>query len=418
MPGVMPTVMPTVRPRAHRRTWWALIAAVALLHLLTLDGLVEDRLGWGQGDKPPPRIEVTFVRELAQAAPPAVVARAAPPPAARRPMPVVSAASAPGGALASPVDQVAATAAAAAPEATVASAPGQIDVAAAPDLAPPLPALAAVDAPAEPRAVAVSAAPSAAPAASTGASIADTAAPQVAVAAPAALAAASASASAPSASFDWPPSTRLRFKLEGHYRGPINGSAQVDWLRAGQRYQVHLETSLGPVLSRHITSEGELTAAGLAPQRFDGEQHVLFRPTKRWGQRFTPERITLADGSEVAAQPGAQDEASQFVQLTWLFTTRPDLLQVGRSVDVPLALNRRLDVWTYDVVGQETLYLPFGQVDTFHVKPRREAGAGVMTAEIWFAPTLQTLPVRILIRQDSESWINLTLEKPPLQAAR
>ena len=74
--------MPGVRPRAHRRTWWALIAAVALLHLLTLDGLVEDRLGWGQADKPPPRIEVTFVRELAQAAPPAVVARAAPPPAA------------------------------------------------------------------------------------------------------------------------------------------------------------------------------------------------------------------------------------------------------------------------------------------------------------------------------------------------
>ena len=114
----------------------------------------------------------------------------------------------------------------------------------------------------------------------------------------------------------------------------------------------------------------------------------------------------------------AQDEASQFVQLTWLFTTQPELLQVGKSVSLPLALNRRVDLWTYDVVGQPTLYLPFGPVNTFHVKPRREAGNGVMTAEVWFAPSLQTLPVRILVRQDADSWIDLTLDKPPLQAER
>ena len=383
--------------RAGQRSPAAILGLAVLVlaaHLLLAEGLVQQtQAGWGKADKPPPAIEVAFVRELQAAAPPARVMAAVPPVArlpalAARPKPAASQAARP--------EPKAVDAAPAQPAAPTEAAPLLPEPALAADSPPrPTPLLMQLPLPAQ---AAVEPAPAAAPASAS----VPTAAP--AVAGP--------------ASFDWPPSTRLRFKLEGHYRGPINGSAQVDWLRAGQRYQVHLETSLGPVLSRHITSEGELTAAGLAPQRFDGEQHVLFRPTKRWGQRFTPERITLADGSEVAAQPGAQDEASQFVQLTWLFTTRPDLLQVGRSVDVPLALNRRLDVWTYDVVGQETLYLPFGQVDTFHVKPRREAGAGVMTAEIWFAPTLQTLPVRILIRQDSESWINLTLEKPPLQAAR
>jgi hypothetical protein len=63
------------------------------------------------------------------------------------------------------------------------------------------------------------------------------------------------------------------------------------------------------------------------------------------------------------------------------------------------------------------LQLPFGQVATFHVKPRREARGADLSAEIWFAPTLQYLPVRILIRQQSDSWVDLTLERPPLQAA-
>ena len=128
--------------------------------------------------------------------------------------------------------------------------------------------------------------------------------------------------------------------------------------------------------------------------------------------------MQLASGVRQPAQRGAQDSASQFVQLTWLFTTQPGLLQVGRSIEIPLALNRRLDRWIYDVKAVQQLELPFGSVQTYYVKPRREARGGDMTAEIWFAPSLQYLPVRILIRQDESTFVDLKLEKAPLQAAR
>jgi hypothetical protein len=62
------------------------------------------------------------------------------------------------------------------------------------------------------------------------------------------------------------------------------------------------------------------------------------------------------------------------------------------------------------------LHFAFGDVDTFHVKPRREAQGGDMTAEMWLAPAYQTLPVRVLIRQNQESWVDMTLDKPPMQA--
>ena len=374
-------------PAGRRPGFWLLLGAVVGAHLLLTNDLLENRVGWGSGDKPPPRIDVAFVRELAAAAPPVA---APPPPVAAAPrLPAV--ASRPRAAASAP-----------APAASAPELPGE--------RAEPPAAAASVE-PVPPLAVAVAvAAPTPSPA-----PVPDL---PPAVAAPPAPVAAAAPATAASAQpFDWPPSTRLNYRLTGNYRGPVEGSAVVEWLRQGTRYQVHLETSVGPVLSRHITSEGELTDQGLAPRRFDGEQKVLFRAARRWSLRFGPERVVLSDGREVDTLPGAQDEASQFVQLTWLFTTRPDRLKVGQSVELPLAISRKLERWTYDIVAEERLPFPFGEVATFHVKPRREAQGGDLTPEIWVAPTLQYLPVRILIRDTKDNWIDLMLEKPPLQAA-
>ena len=62
--------------------------------------------------------------------------------------------------------------------------------------------------------------------------------------------------------------------------------------------------------------------------------------------------------------------------------------------------------------------LPFGEVETFHVRPRREVTKGSdMVAQMWFAPSLQYLPVRIRIRQDAETSVDLLLERLPQQAA-
>ena len=385
-------VLPARVGRQHLRLG-LLVAVVLGLHLQLADQLLVQRLGWGAGNQPPPPIDVAFVRELLAAAPPAAVAPAPPPPVPAR-LPAVA-------------TRAKAAASAATPEPGPEPLTGAANEAISPaaSASEPAPLLATEPAPALP-AVAMPRVSASAPGAA--ASL-----PQAAASAAAVPALAAASA----AYFDWPPSTRMTYQLSGYYRGPVDGSAQVEWRREGTRYQVRMSTAIGPVLSRSITSDGELTEAGLVPRRFDGEQKVLFRAARRWSLRFGPERITLADGREIPTLPGVQDEASQFVQLSWLFTARPELLQVGQSVELPLAISRSLDRWVYDVVGEEVLQLPFGALATFHVKPRRAALAGDLSAEIWFAPSLQYLPVRILIRQNADSWVDLTLDKPPMQAA-
>ena len=52
------------------------------------------------------------------------------------------------------------------------------------------------------------------------------------------------------------------------------------------------------------------------------------------------------------------------------------------------------------------------------MQPRAElVRPGELAVEAWFAPTLQYLPVRISIRQDAETFIDLLIERLPQQAA-
>lgn len=396
-------------PLLRRGSGWIILLGVSLLHVLAADKLLSDRFGWGENDRSITRIEVAFVRELMQAKPPEappVVARAP----AQRALPAVAERPA----------EPASAPAAAAPEPAEPPRPPEPEPA-PPPADPPLVAVRPIEPAPPPAALAEEPSVPGTPTSDVQAMVISPPgmAPPLPVPGerPASAAAAepvNASAT-PSPAFEWPPSTQLSYVLQGYYRGPVEGSALVEWVRSGQRYQVRMETSAGPLMRRSAVSDGELTARGLQPRRFDGEQRVGFR-SRRWAQQFGPERITLADGSELVSMPGVQDEASQFVQLTWLFTTQPALLQPGRSIEVPLMLNRRLDRWVYDVKEPQTLRLSFGEVPTYHVKPRREARPGALTTEMWFAPSLQYLPVRILIRQDESTYMDLTLERPPLQA--
>jgi len=220
---------------------------------------------------------------------------------------------------------------------------------------------------------------------------------------------------------EWPLSTRLSYVLTGNYRGPVNGQAQVEWLRKGRDYQVHLDVGVGPsfapLITRRMSSQGQLTPEGIAPQRYDEETRVILGDARRVSVFFLGGEIQLASGVREPAPRGAQDSASQFVQLTWLFLTGREPLQAGRVIEFPLVLPRRQYAWQYQVIGEEVLDTPMGQVATWHVKPSRTAGGGDLTAEVWLAPTLQYLPVRLVIRQDADTYIDLMLKSAPLQAA-
>ena len=353
--------MPAITPSPNRRRLALLTLGVlvALAHLTVGHWWYQQRVGFGVGDVPVKAIDVRFVKELALATPP----RLAPVPPRRVAAPV---------AVASP------QAAASAPE--PAASPPQAQ-ASLEESAPHAddnqrdlpPGFMATDRP---------------------------------------------SASDSATEFDWPPSTQLRYDLVGNFRGPVKGWAEVNWLRDGDHYQVTLELRVPPLFGRRILSDGVVGPDGLSPRRYDQETEMLLRDTVRDTLLLDEDAVQLANGQRTRSLPGMQDTASQFVQMTWLFLTQPDLLKVGGAVEFPLALPRRVVSWRYEVVEQVPIQLPFGEALCFHLKPAAGLSQpGELLVETWVAPSLQYLPVRILVRQNAETYLQLDLKSAPVQAS-
>ena len=379
----------------HRGLRAAVLLAVIGLHLLVMRQVGQGMADFSASATMPPRIEVVYSRELELSAPPVVVPPLAAPvvmPAPRPPRqatPAEPAASRPARRKPAPKVPVPEQAASVA----LAAAQPEPLAAAEPVVAAPVP---------EP------------PASTALRLLAD-------LTADAKPASPSPAASGPSAEpFEWPASTRITYKLTGNYRGEVLGDAQVEWVRvgAGERYQVHMDVTVGPsfapIYSRRMSSEGQLTAAGLYPERYDEDSKVAFKDRRVAHMSFEAEQVVLKDGQRVDRLPGVQDSASQFVQMSYLFSRNPALLTPGRTVEMPLALPRRQSLWVYDVREVEPVYTLFGEVEAVRLQPRREARKGDdLTAEVWFAPSLRYLPIRIRIRQDEETYLDLMIARKP-----
>lgn len=223
---------------------------------------------------------------------------------------------------------------------------------------------------------------------------------------------------------EWPLSTELDYQLTGDYRGPVHGDARVQWLREGAHYQVHLEAWIGPrlapLMSRRMSSDGEITPAGLAPKRFDEVTGGLAGGNRHVTLLFEPGGVILADGRREPLPDGTQDAASQFVQFTWLFLTGRQATQQDTLIQQSLALPRSVHLWRYKVRGLEDVATPLGPIPAWHVDSDVGDTPGAMQAEFWLAPSLQYLPVRVRMWQnrskDPRTHIDLVLKAPPRQA--
>jgi hypothetical protein len=367
----------------RRALWFALIAAVAIAHALFGLSVAATVIGW-EGSPEPRRIEVALVRQLEPTAPPATP----------------------------PVPGAAAEAAAIHPRAVHRHAPSASEAAAQAAAEAASAAAQRDELKARALALAAALAASAASAPAEGASRA------VAAASAPESTASGAVASPFQPALEWPPSTRLTYTLTGLYRnGPLYGQAQVDWRREGLRYQVEFNFSVSPAFDQRMFSDGRIGDEGLVPRHYEEMRKLpLVAPRYRLIE-FGEDEVVLANGVHVPRLPQTQDPASQFVQFVWMFTVHPEWLKPGNMVEIPLALPNTLRRWQYEVGQLESLQLPFGAIDAVHLTPNIvNRRPNEYPFEIWTAPTLQYLPVKIRVLLDEQNFAELTLDRKPLQA--
>jgi hypothetical protein len=213
-------------------------------------------------------------------------------------------------------------------------------------------------------------------------------------------------------SFKAPASAVLSYKMQGQSKGLTYwANGELFWQQDGQRYDAKLEVSAFLIGTRTQTSTGTLGAEGLMPTRFGDKSR------SELAAHFQRDKNIISFSANTPSVPllkGAQDRLSVIIQLGALLAGDPARYPAGTMLSFQTASQREAEVWQFSVEKEETLHLPYGTVVAVKLNrsPRREFDQRI---EVWLAPELGYLPVRLRVTNANGDWIDQTLkgvEKP------
>ena len=212
-----------------------------------------------------------------------------------------------------------------------------------------------------------------------------------------------------------PPNADLQFEAKGSAKGfQYSAKAQLQFKTDGLTYQARQDVSAFLVGNRVQTSSGRVTPHGLVPQRFGDKA----RSERAAHVDVDKGRITYSgNDAEQGASTGVQDRLSIFLQLASMVAAEPERYPPGTQIAINVTSARAADVWTFVVDGPETLDLPAGSKATIRLtrQPRKRFD---QTANLWLAPDMQYLPVRIRITQANGDFADLQLQAATVDGAK
>ena len=203
-----------------------------------------------------------------------------------------------------------------------------------------------------------------------------------------------------------PAPTRLAFDVSGQAKKfAYSARAELLWQHDGNRYEARQEISAFLVGTRTQRSVGTVTEQGLLPEKFSDKS----RSEQAAHFDYAKGRVTFsANTPEAAAGPGVQDRLSLFIQLGAMLAADPGRFVPGTQITLTTVSARSADRWTFTVEGPETLDLPAGPTPALKLLrlPRKDYD---QKAELWVAPGLGYLPVRIKLTQANGDFADLLL---------
>jgi hypothetical protein len=212
--------------------------------------------------------------------------------------------------------------------------------------------------------------------------------------------------------FKAPESALLKYQVQGQAKG-LNywASAELAWHQDGPTYDSRLTVSAFLLGSRTQTSKGTLGPEGLMPTRFGDKSR------SELAAHFQRDKGIIsfsANSPDATLLKGAQDRLSVVIQIGSLLAGDPTRFPLGTMLSFQTVSQREAEVWHFLVEKEEMLHLPFGDINAIKVnrKPRREFDQQI---ELWFAPTLGYLPVRLRITNANGDFVDQLLsnaEKP------
>jgi hypothetical protein len=221
-------------------------------------------------------------------------------------------------------------------------------------------------------------------------------------------AAGSSTARAPKVAYPAP--ARLLYEGKGEEKGFLkyNAGGELLWAPEGAQYNAKLEITFLMARLRTWTSKGELGDTGLQPTRFGDKPRGAEQATHF--QRDKGIISFSANNPDVPLQPGAQDKLSAILQLSALMGGAPSRYGPGSVISFQAADAHRAELWDFKVGANESLELPGGTVQGIKLtkEPTVEFDQRI---EVWLAPDMGYLPVRLRITEANSAFVDLLWRK-------
>jgi hypothetical protein len=204
-------------------------------------------------------------------------------------------------------------------------------------------------------------------------------------------------------SFAFPPSARLKYEVNGEIKGfPYHVNGELLWVQDGKTYNARMEISHFLLGSRVQTSTGQLGAQGLEPTRFGdkvrSEVAAHFDRDKN--------RVTFsANTPDAPLLPGAQDQLSVFMQMAAMLGGDATAIPRAGTLSFQAVGPRSSETWVFSVGVLGKLVLPGGDISALRLW-RDATGEFDPKTEIWLAPSLGYLPVRIRLTQPNGDFVD------------
>ncbi|VTU17852.1 DUF3108 domain-containing protein [Variovorax sp. PBL-E5] len=206
-----------------------------------------------------------------------------------------------------------------------------------------------------------------------------------------------------------PGSVKLAFAVTGQQgTSPMQGVfGELAWLQDGQQYDARLSLTFLFRTIRTQHSAGMIGPTGIEPARFSETRKTEV------ASHFVRDQGTIVFSSNTPSAPlmaGAQDRLSIVMQLGALLAGDPAHYPQGAVIAIQTVGPRDADIWTFNVEGEEKLSLPAGDytVRKLTRNPRKPFDDKV---ELWVAPELGYLPVRIKQTQANGDFADLQLRE-------
>ncbi len=192
-----------------------------------------------------------------------------------------------------------------------------------------------------------------------------------------------------------PSNVNLQFVATAMQRGQEReGRGQLMWQSDGQAYSLKIEASVLLLTVLEWSSVGKISEVGLTPERFS-ERRAL-RSEQAAHFRAELGKIQFSNNKpDAVLEAGAQDRLSVMLLLASLFAGSPGRIEPGSVIRMQVAGIDLAETWDIRYDGLEDVQLPIGWMKAHKLSrtPRREFDRKV---ELWLAPGLAFMPVRIL----------------------